>query len=115
MTGSQVRRIVYLALAAVGLVGTAYFNVQWLGGPFDHTPAGFIEDAFANSGSSSFGVDILVTFAASSVFIVVEGQRLGMRRPWLYVAGSFITAIAFTLPLFLFVRERHLGARVGLS
>ena len=33
-----------------------------------------------------------------------------MKWPWLYVLGSFVTAIAFTLPLFLAMRERHIRA-----
>lgn len=99
----------YVALAAIGLLGTAYFNVQWLAADFDHTPEGFVRGAFANSASSSFGVDLLSTGTAASVFIVAEGRRVGMRYPWLYVVGSFVTAIGFTLPLFLAVRERQLA------
>ena len=110
MTGSQIRQVVYVALALVGLVGTAYFNLQWIDGPFDQTVEGFIRPAFANSASSSFGVDLTVTFLAACVFMLAEGRRVGMRRSWLYVAGSFVTAIAFTFPLFLAMRERRLDA-----
>ena len=110
MTGSQTRQIVFVALALVGLAGTFYFNVQWLDGPFDHTPEGFVRPAFANSASSSFSVDLTVTFLAAGVFMVAEGGRVGMRRSWLYVVGSMVTAIAFTFPLFLAMRERHLDA-----
>jgi uncharacterized membrane protein len=38
-----------------------------------------------------------------------EGSRLGMKRVWLYVVLSAVTAMAFTLPLFLAMRERHLA------
>ena len=102
-------------LALVGGLGTAYFNLQWITGSFDHDVAGFLRPAFANSAASSFGVDLLVTFAAASLFILTEGRRLEMRRPWAYVAGSFLTAIAFTFPLFLAMRERSLAARAVRS
>jgi hypothetical protein len=113
VTDHQLRRNLYLVLALIGLVGTAYFNRQWLNGPFDHTVKGFIEGGFANSASSSFGVDLTVSFLAASLFIVAEGRRLGMRHTWAYIAGSLVTAIAFTFPLFLYVREKHLAERAA--
>ena len=109
MNDTKVRSTAYLVLAGVGLVGTGYFNVQWLSGDFDHSVKGFLEAAFANSASSSFGVDLTVTFLAACVLMVAEGRRIGMRHTWAYVAGSMVTAIAFTFPLFLYVRERHLA------
>src|SRR5688572_5774603 len=110
MTGSQVRQAVYVALALVGLAGTMYFNLQWIDGPFEQSIEGFVRPAFANSASSSVGVDLTISFLGASVFMVVEGGRVGMRRSWLYVAGSLVTAIAFTFPLFLAARERRLDA-----
>ena len=66
-----------------------------------------------NSGPAvgSIGVDLLIVAAAGCVFIVVEARRLRMRRAWLYIALSAVTAFAFTFPLFLAMRERHLAAR----
>jgi uncharacterized membrane protein len=43
------------------------------------------------------------------IFMFAEGSRLGMKRVWLYVVLSGVTAMAFTLPLFLAMRERHLA------
>jgi hypothetical protein len=40
--------------------------------------------------------------------MVWESRRIGMKFWWLFVFGSFITAIAFAFPLFLAFRERHL-------
>jgi hypothetical protein len=37
-----------------------------------------------------------------------EGRRLKMKYVWLFILGSFVTAIAFTFPLFLALRERKL-------
>ncbi|CAB4741359.1 unannotated protein [freshwater metagenome] len=59
---------------------------------------------------SSLSVDLLATASAASIFIIIEGRRLGMRWPWLYVLGSFVTAVAFVFPLFLAMRERHMSA-----
>jgi len=78
----------YLAVAAIGLVGTAWF---------------------ANPAVSSLSIDLFIVAAAASIFIIIEGRRLGIRWYWVYVVASFVTAIAFTFPLFLAVRERHLA------
>lgn len=97
----------YAALALVGLVGTFVLNVwsvvaarNYLGDIFGGGPA-----------VSSIGVDLLVVAAAGVVFIIVEARRLGMKRAWLYIVLSAVTAFAFTFPLFLAMRERRLTAR----
>ena len=98
--------IVYLCLAAIGFCGTAYFNITG----FTGLSGNFIAAWFANPAVSSLSVDLLVSASAASIFIILEGRRLGMKWPWLYVLASFVTAVAFTLPLFLAMRERHIGA-----
>jgi hypothetical protein len=98
--------VVYLSLAAIGLGGTAYFNVTG----FTGLSGNFFAAWFANPAVSSLSVDLLVSASAASIFIILEGRRLGMKWPWLYVLGSFVTAVAFTLPLFLAMRERHMSA-----
>ena len=98
--------IVYLSLAAIGLLGTAAFNITG----FTSMNGNFFAAWFANPAVSSLSVDLLVSASAASIFIIIEGRRLGMKWPWLYVLGSFVTAIAFVFPLFLAMRERHLAA-----
>ena len=98
--------IVYLSVAAIGLVGTAYFNITG----FTSGGGNVFAAWFANPAVSSLSVDLLATASAASIFIIIEGRRLGMRWPWLYVLGSFVTAVAFVFPLFLAMRERHMSA-----
>ncbi|WP_223625164.1 DUF2834 domain-containing protein [Microbacterium sp. EST19A] len=96
--------IAYLVLAAAGLVGTWIFNVLAITQMVD-----FIGDLL-NSGPavSSISIDLLVVAIAGCVFIIVESRRLGMRHGWLYVVLAGVTAFAFTFPLFLAMRQRHL-------
>lgn len=100
------RAISFLALSIVGLVGTLVLNVlsgvqgrNYLGDWFGSGPA-----------VGSLGVDLLVVAIAGSILIVLEARRLRMKRAWLYIALSVITAFAFTFPLFLAMRERRLLA-----
>ncbi|WEK14558.1 MAG: DUF2834 domain-containing protein [Candidatus Microbacterium phytovorans] len=97
--------IVYLALSIAGLGITWTFNAiaivqnsAWFG------------EWFANGAATqSLQWDLVVVVAAASIFIVVEGRRIGMRWAWLFVPLSFLTAAAFTVPLFLALRERRLS------
>lgn len=99
--------ITFLVLAVAGLLSTLVFNVWAVVQMRD-----FLGDLVTSGPAvSSITVDLLVVAVAACVVIVVEGRRLGMKRWWLYIVLSGITAIAFTFPLFLAMRERRLAAR----
>jgi len=96
--------LVYLALAVAGLIGASWFNALAI-----VQMADYLGDLVTSGPAvSSITVDLLVVAIAGSVFILVEARRLGMRFGWLYVAGSALTAFAFTFPLFLAMRQRQL-------
>jgi Terpene cyclase DEP1 len=93
----------YGVLSIGGLFGTWWFNSR-----SGDVEGGYLQGWFANAASSSAAVDLLVVFAVLSVFMVLEGRRVGMRWPWVYSVLALPTAIAFTFPLFLLLRERRL-------
>lgn len=97
--------ITWLVLAIVGLIGTWSFNAFAIVQMRD-----FIGD-WVGSGPavSSLTVDLLVVAVAGCILIVVEARRLGMKRAWVYIVLSGLTAFAFTFPLFLAMRERKLS------
>ena len=105
---SRQRQVVYLVLAVIGLVGCWYFNIQWFGGDGARGMGDFVEAVFDNSASSSISWDLSFGGLAAAVFLVVEGKRVGMRHVWWYLIPFFLVAFAFTFPLFLAMRERHL-------
>lgn len=98
--------ITWLVLAIAGLIGTWTFNALAIVQMRD-----FVGD-WVTSGPavSSLTVDLLIVAIAGCVLIVVESRRLGMKRAWLYIVLSGLTAFAFTFPLFLAMRERRLQA-----
>jgi len=97
----------YLVLAIAGLVGTFALNV-WSVVLMRNYLLDLVQSGPA---VGSIVVDIMVAAIAGSILIIVEGRRLGMRRPWLYVVVSLVTAFAFVFPLFLAMRERALAVR----
>jgi len=104
------REAVYLVLAVAGLCLTWYHNVAFFSeaGSFFAIGA-FIDGVFANHASASIGWDITIACAAFIIWMLGECKRLGMRHAWLYVVLTFGVAFAFSAPLFLFMRERHLA------
>jgi hypothetical protein len=97
------RSTVYLVLSIIGLVGCWYFNILAIQQGRD-----FLADWNSTPAVSSATTDLLITASAASIFIIVESKRIKMKYGWLYVIFSFVTAIAFTFPLFLAMRERKL-------
>lgn len=101
------RAFLYLALSIVGLVWTLVLNAWTV-----IAGRNYIEDLFGSGPAvSSIGVDLLIVAVAGVVLIFAEAKRLGMKRAWLYVVLSAVTAFAFTFPLFLAMRERKIASR----
>src|SRR6476619_4181872 len=68
----------------------------------------FFTFLFSNSVSGFFGMDVIVSSVVLWLFVFSEGQRLGMRRLWVYVACNLAVGVSLALPLFLLFRERAL-------
>jgi cell division protein FtsW (lipid II flippase) len=98
--------VVYLVLAAVGLVATWSANIRVITSGRD-----FLGDLSAGGPAvSSLSWDLLVAAVASVVFIIVEGRRLRMRHVWAYLVLVPLVAFAVALPLFLAAREMRITA-----
>jgi uncharacterized protein DUF2834 len=59
--------------------------------------------------------DIGIAFVAFSLWAAWEGRRLGMRSWWMPVPASLAVGLCFALPLFLFLRDRHLAGELPSS
>ncbi|MGY3127317.1 hypothetical protein ACVWW9_000816 [Agrococcus sp. UYP33] len=103
--------IVWFALAAAGLVGTWWYNIAFFADPGG---LGYLEGWFANAASASASIDLLVVAVAASIFMIVEGVRLGWARwVWVLVVLGAVIAIAFAFPLFLGMRAVALHRRAS--
>lgn len=107
MRARRVLLVTYPVLALLGLAGTAWLNAR-----SGAVTGGYLRGWVANAAATSATVDLVVVFVAVSIFMVVEGRRAGLRWPWLYPLLAVPTALAFTLPMFLWARERHRGSDV---
>ena len=108
----NIKRIIYLSLAILGLIVPWYYNLQFFG------TAGFSDFVTASSANlvaKSISFDLFITTFAGSALIYIESKRVGVRFPWLYILLGFFVAFAFAFPLFLFVRETKLEKSVELQ
>ena len=94
----------FLILSIVGLVTAWIFN-----GIASVTGQNYLDAWFGSAVDWVLSLDILIVAIAGSAFMIFEAKKLGMKRVWLYIALSGVTAFAFTFPLFLAMRERRLG------
>lgn len=102
-------RHAYLALCAVGTLLPYSQFVPWV---LQHKldVSLFCHQLFANPISSFFGLDVIASSVVLWVFVFFEGARIGMRHLWLPVVASLVVGVSLGLPLFLYMRQRHLDA-----
>lgn len=101
---SRIRFWVYLVLAGIGLVTAMVFNgIAVMNGE------NYATAWFGTAVDWVLSADLTVVAIASVVLMFAEARRVGMKRVWPYIALSGVTAMAFTFPLFLAIRERHIA------
>ena len=93
-----------MILSIIGLITAWIFN-----GVATVTGQDYLNAWFGSAVDWVLSVDLLIVAIAGSALMIFEAQRLGMKRVWLYIVLSGITAFAFTFPLFLAMRERKLA------
>ena len=97
------RYVFFLFLSIIGLITAWVFN-----GIASVTGQNYLDAWFSSAVDWVLSLDILIVAIAGSAFMIVEARKLGMKRVWLYIVLSGVTAFAFTFPLFLAMRERTL-------
>lgn len=99
------RAIFFFVLSGIGLVTAWYFNGIAVMKAQDYLKAWFDKEV-----DWVLAMDLTIVAIAASAFIIIEGRRLKMKRVWLYIVLSGITAMAATFPFFLAMRELKLAA-----
>ena len=105
-------QIFYGICTLAGIIATMHFNIQFIIEHQGFSVETFIAENYANNASASISNDFLVILAVFIIWSFFEAKRLAMPYWWLYILLTFGVALAFSLPLFLLMRERYL-ARSG--
>lgn len=98
----------YLLLCVIGTILPYFFFVRFLR-EYGLDLRLLIQQLFANSISSFFGTDVIVSAICLWLFVYFEGRRARMRHLWAPVVASLLVGVSLGLPLFLYLRESSAG------
>lgn len=101
-------KYVFLLLAILGVFYTWYYNILYFQSVENASFIGFMQDAQINFAGKSFGADLTVVVLTFFVFLTTESLRLKIKYWWLLIPLTFLIAVAFTFPLFLYFRQQKL-------
>lgn len=97
----------YILLSIVGTVLPLSQFIPWLSTHGLNIPL-LLQQATSSNIAAFAWADVLVSGIVVIVFIMAEGRRLGIRHLWLPLS-CIAVGPSLALPLFLFLRERHLA------
>ena len=104
------RKNIFLVLAILGFLAPYFFFVQVPPESALDFPA-LLQPLFANNFMKGVAMDLTVSVIVFWTFVFVEGNRLQMKNPWVYLLATLLVGLSFALPLFLYFRERKLETR----
>jgi Terpene cyclase DEP1 len=94
----------YALIALLAIPATWINNIAFMQQP-NNSFMDFINAAYVNAAAASLSNDLLFIAVAASMFMAIEGKRVGIRYVWLYLVFSGVVAISVTFPLFLLARH----------
>jgi hypothetical protein len=95
----------YGLIALAALPATWINNIAFMTQPTNNSIMDFGRAAYANAAAASLANDLFLLGTAASIFMFIEGRRVGVRYLWLYLLLSPLIAISVTFPLFLLARH----------
>jgi hypothetical protein len=100
-------KTIYLLLCIVGFAAPYAAFLPWLA---EHGPDGrlFVQHLFANHISAFFALDVVISAVVLLRFSALEFRRLRLPGRWVILAATLLVGVSLGLPLFLYLRERHL-------
>lgn len=101
------KKNIYLGAAVLGLAIPYYFLFVFLAENGFNIPL-LIQQLFANSISTFFAVDLIISIIVFWVYLSSETNKLNMKNSWVYVLASLTVGLSFALPLFLYFREKQI-------
>jgi hypothetical protein len=101
-------QLIYILLCIAGTALPLSQFVPWLAGYGLDVPL-LLQQAISTYIAAFAWADVLISGIVVVVFVLAEGRRLAMRRLWLPLS-CLVVGPSLALPLFLFLRERHLAA-----
>ncbi len=99
------RKHLYLILSILGIAYTWYFNIQYFQTAIDPSFLNFFRDAKCSLPAQSLGADLQMVVLTFFVFYIPDAIKLKIKFWWILIPLTFLIAVAFTLPFYLYLRE----------
>lgn len=106
---------IFLILAILGMCYTWYFNIQYFMNDENASLLNFFKIAEATLPGKSYGADLLVVVFTFFFFIILESIKLKIKYWWVLIPLTFLIAVAFTFPLFLYMRANTIEKNKKLT
>tara|TARA_B100001059_G_C17723927_1_gene522318 strand:- start:391 stop:639 length:249 start_codon:yes stop_codon:yes gene_type:complete len=68
----------------------------------------FFELAQSNFAGKSFGADLSIVVLTFFVWFIPDARKLKIKAWWVIIPLTFLIAVAFSFPFYLYLRERTL-------
>ncbi len=109
-SGVTALEALYYLIAVCSFALGYYFNIQYVQMyPEQASWVHFTKLLFTNPAASSGSQDLVCTNAILfPLWTIIDGRRLGMRRPWVYFVLSLLTSFGFGMALYLAAHERQI-------
>lgn len=98
------RKHIFLLLAILGVCYTWYFNIQFYITEENTSILNYIAQTKTTFPARSFSADLMVVVLTFFVWYIPEAIKLKMKYWWVFIPLTFLVAIAFSFPLFLYLR-----------
>lgn len=102
---------IYLALCILGVIIPWASLLLFLGEEHPSISL-FFSYIFNNNVSTSVASDLLISALIFFVCVFIEGNRLKMKRLWIYIPATLMVGLSFGLPLFLYFRAKHIEGTI---
>lgn len=99
------RKYIYLILSTLGICYTWFYNIQYFQDASNPSFLNFFSEAKSNFAGKSISADLLVVVLTFFAFYIPDAIKLKIKYWWTLIPLTFLVAVAFTFPFYLFLRE----------
>ena len=99
------RKYIFLIISIIGISYTWFYNIQYFMTYDEASLVHFFELAQSNFAGKSFGADLTVVVLTFFVWFIPDARKLKVKAWWVIIPLTFLIAVAFSFPFYLYLRE----------
>jgi len=99
------RKYIFLIISIIGISYTWFYNIKYFMTYEEASLVHFFELAQSNFAGKSFGADLTVVVLTFFVWFIPDARKLKVKAWWIIIPLTFLIAVAFSFPFYLYLRE----------